>query len=354
MPSYQVEQWLRQGIAAAKAGDMQRAYETLLRVVDVDEYNEQAWLWLSSVVQSDADREVCLENVLAINPENKLAKTGLVHLHARTIPPVPLEPEVKVTPKPPAAEGAPRDWWDQAQSAEAEARPAMSLEPLPARSAPAVQQVGVAAQEARPAPRKRRRVARTSLPALATGALLVLGLLAAAVALIAILRVGPFDPTRRNYARAMRPVLADYEAWWAGSQGALFAELSQVCGPGSEGWRNRDVLFTCNAHPTADCALLAAHCGTDIEAMRKQVATLAVEAAGTGQELLAAFGAISPPDDVALAHGRFVACLRARVADAERINRLARGASLVNPDQPSACQLFSSAEAEVEIYVQNQ
>ena len=131
MPSDQVEQWLRQGIAAAKAGDMQRAYEVLLRVVDVDEYNEQAWLWLSSVVQSDADREVCLENVLAINPENKLAKAGLVHLHARTTPPVPLEPEAKVTPKPPAAEGAPRDWWDQAQPAEAEARPVLSLEPLP-------------------------------------------------------------------------------------------------------------------------------------------------------------------------------------------------------------------------------
>jgi hypothetical protein len=189
---------------------------------------------------------------------------------------------------------------------------------------------------------------------LATGVLLVLGLLAAAVAIIAVLRVGPFDPTRRNYARAMRPVLADYEAWWAGPQGALVAELSHLCGPGSEGWRNRDVLFTCNAHPTVDCVLLTAHCGTDVEAMRKQVAALAVEAGQTGQELLTAFGAISPPDDVALAHGRFVACLRARVAEAERINRLARGASLVNPDQPSACQLFSSAEAEVESYVKNQ
>jgi len=74
MTSYQVAEWLRQGIAAAQAGDADRASELLMRVVDVDEYNEQAWLWLSSVVDSDTDREVCLENVLAINPDNKLAK----------------------------------------------------------------------------------------------------------------------------------------------------------------------------------------------------------------------------------------------------------------------------------------
>ncbi len=60
MTSYQVAEWLRKGIAAAQAGDAQQAYEWLLKVVDVDEHNEQAWLWLSSVVESDGDREVCL------------------------------------------------------------------------------------------------------------------------------------------------------------------------------------------------------------------------------------------------------------------------------------------------------
>ena len=43
MTSFQVAQWLRQGIAAAQAGDAKKAYDLLLKVVDVDEYNEQAW-----------------------------------------------------------------------------------------------------------------------------------------------------------------------------------------------------------------------------------------------------------------------------------------------------------------------
>ena len=128
MTSYQVAEWLRKGIAAAQAGDTETAYELLLRVVDVDEYNEQAWLWLSSVVETDADREVCLENVLAINPDNKLAKAGLVHVRAKTTqPPPPLEPEPEQTrpedeptlaPEPTETEEEDNDWWDQSQTAE--------------------------------------------------------------------------------------------------------------------------------------------------------------------------------------------------------------------------------------------
>ena len=68
---------LREGIAAAKAGDRGRAHELLMRVVEQDEGSVAAWLWLSGLVDSLEDREVCLENVLTLDPENEAAQTGL-------------------------------------------------------------------------------------------------------------------------------------------------------------------------------------------------------------------------------------------------------------------------------------
>jgi len=68
---------LRRGIASAKAGHKEDAREALLQVVKLDERNEQAWLWLSAVVDSNEEREICLENVLAINPDNGRARAGL-------------------------------------------------------------------------------------------------------------------------------------------------------------------------------------------------------------------------------------------------------------------------------------
>ena len=80
MSTYQIEASLKAGITAAKAGRWEQARELLLQVVEVDEQNEQAWLWLSGVVPGDEDRRVCLENVLTINPDNELAQKGLARL----------------------------------------------------------------------------------------------------------------------------------------------------------------------------------------------------------------------------------------------------------------------------------
>jgi tetratricopeptide (TPR) repeat protein len=80
----QVAELLRRGIAAAKAGRKQKARQALLRVTELDERSEQAWLWLSGVVESLEDRRACLENVLAINPENPHAQAGLRWLDQQT------------------------------------------------------------------------------------------------------------------------------------------------------------------------------------------------------------------------------------------------------------------------------
>lgn len=72
---------LSQGVAAAKAGQREHARELLMRVVEQDEENVAAWLWLSGVVDSLDDREVCLENVLSIDPDNDVAQRGMDMLY---------------------------------------------------------------------------------------------------------------------------------------------------------------------------------------------------------------------------------------------------------------------------------
>jgi formylglycine-generating enzyme required for sulfatase activity len=71
---------LKQGIAALKAGYKTEARSLLMQVVQQDERNESAWLWLSGAVDTDEERRICLENVLAINPNNRAAERGLQSL----------------------------------------------------------------------------------------------------------------------------------------------------------------------------------------------------------------------------------------------------------------------------------
>jgi tetratricopeptide (TPR) repeat protein len=78
---------LKRGIAAAKGGRREEARQILLHVVELDERNERAWLWLSGVVDAREDRRVCLENVLAINPGNIHAQQGLRHLGQQAVAP---------------------------------------------------------------------------------------------------------------------------------------------------------------------------------------------------------------------------------------------------------------------------
>ena len=74
---------LKQGIAALNAGRQMEARNLLTQVVQQDDRNEMAWLWLSGAVDTDEERRTCLENVLAINPNNGVAKRGLESLIAK-------------------------------------------------------------------------------------------------------------------------------------------------------------------------------------------------------------------------------------------------------------------------------
>jgi hypothetical protein len=74
---------LKQGIAALNAGRKAEARRLLMQVIQQDERNEMGWLWLSGAVDTDDDRRICLENVLAINPNNGIARRGLESLIAK-------------------------------------------------------------------------------------------------------------------------------------------------------------------------------------------------------------------------------------------------------------------------------
>ncbi len=75
---------LDEAINVIRMGDRERGRELLEEILEVDEGNEEVWLWLSSVVDTDEDREICLENVLALNPDNIVAQKGLEALRQGT------------------------------------------------------------------------------------------------------------------------------------------------------------------------------------------------------------------------------------------------------------------------------
>lgn len=72
-----IDQLVSDGIAAVKANRRTEARELLMQVVEWDETHSIAWLWLSSVVDDLEEKEICLENVLMLEPNNQAAQRGL-------------------------------------------------------------------------------------------------------------------------------------------------------------------------------------------------------------------------------------------------------------------------------------
>jgi hypothetical protein len=81
-PQLVISKLLGAGVDAVKGKRLEEARDLLYQVIDLDEHNEKAWLWLSGVVEGIDGRIVCLENVLAINPGNGLAAEGLRYLRS--------------------------------------------------------------------------------------------------------------------------------------------------------------------------------------------------------------------------------------------------------------------------------
>ena len=75
---------VQQAQQALKAGNKSKAKDLLLKAVDIDEKNEMAWLFMSGVVDTPEEQLICLENVLAINPNNAKAKLGMEKVSQKT------------------------------------------------------------------------------------------------------------------------------------------------------------------------------------------------------------------------------------------------------------------------------
>lgn len=74
---------LSQAIKSIKSGDKQTGYRYLVEVIDASPKSkdaENAWLWMSTIVDGTERKRMCLETVLSLNPNNTYARKGLSQL----------------------------------------------------------------------------------------------------------------------------------------------------------------------------------------------------------------------------------------------------------------------------------
>ena len=67
LPLPDMDDLIQASIAAARSGQNQQARELLGRVIQVDEKHVSAWLWLSYVADSPAERDRCLKKVISLS-----------------------------------------------------------------------------------------------------------------------------------------------------------------------------------------------------------------------------------------------------------------------------------------------
>ena len=80
--------WQR-GITAVNMGHLDIAKDCFTAIVMADETNEAAWFQLSQVVEDSEEQRICLENVLALNPDHAKAEQLLDELTETAVLPPP-------------------------------------------------------------------------------------------------------------------------------------------------------------------------------------------------------------------------------------------------------------------------
>jgi tetratricopeptide (TPR) repeat protein len=68
---------LADAIEYIRLGNRDEGREILEELLEEDESNDMGWLWMSAVIEDDEERKICLENVVAINPDNAVAQRAL-------------------------------------------------------------------------------------------------------------------------------------------------------------------------------------------------------------------------------------------------------------------------------------
>ena len=89
---------LEKGIIAARNGNPTEAKGYLVQVLQQDSNNEQAWLWMSEVVDTIGEQIACVEQVLQINPGNQTARLALQKLKSQPVQRAIAPPQPALTP----------------------------------------------------------------------------------------------------------------------------------------------------------------------------------------------------------------------------------------------------------------
>jgi tetratricopeptide (TPR) repeat protein len=74
------ELMFREALQAVHEGDRSRARDLLTRLLKVRQDNVDYWIWMSAVVETPKERKFCLKEVLRLDPQNSIARRGLVLL----------------------------------------------------------------------------------------------------------------------------------------------------------------------------------------------------------------------------------------------------------------------------------
>jgi hypothetical protein len=93
---------LHQAITAIKRGNKVTGRQLLVEIIDSDPRNEDAWLWMATVVEFDESCQQCLEKVLELNPDNEMAQKGLAILYTKSTKPSPRAGSFRINPSKPA------------------------------------------------------------------------------------------------------------------------------------------------------------------------------------------------------------------------------------------------------------
>ncbi|MBN1665679.1 MAG: tetratricopeptide repeat protein [Anaerolineales bacterium] len=83
----------QQAMEAINAGQRERARDLLTRLLKVEKSQPEYWIWMSTVVDSPKEQVYCLQSALRLDPDNQVARNGLVLLGA-ALAPDDLQPQV--------------------------------------------------------------------------------------------------------------------------------------------------------------------------------------------------------------------------------------------------------------------
>lgn len=74
------EKMFQEAVAAIEVGNKARGKDLLTRLIKQNQENPDYWLWMSAVVDSLKERRYCLNQTLKFDPQNKMARRGLIML----------------------------------------------------------------------------------------------------------------------------------------------------------------------------------------------------------------------------------------------------------------------------------